>query len=745
MVLGNQEYYEIGFRKSNGSISYIRDKSTGKNVTLGSRYESLWGAVFEEGTPDYVGGGLYDSTSANHFGYTWSNSSKTLILDYTPNKASSQYVTAKVTITASELPWFDMHLHLQNHWGYRLDYVLFPSDLVITKADIKEVILPVLPGIVLKPSFFQQNRTYTAKYPGYPGLFADYVSLSSTAGHMAIYSLYGSEPLRPVVIGFINDNEYIADTTFYYHTFGAGVSNGNSWESPRVRIRISQPASDTIAAFRFDNGLDRFQSLTHKAGVYYDQIVQSPLLKIDAVQWNIPFTEYLGRLIEVPSPGILHPVAFQLGGHDKHYPDFLPPDPSWGTTAQFAAMLRQAQGLGFLVMPYTNPTWWDDGSPTLRAMPEPLTISDIAVLDRDGQPVYEYYDSRGGYVVSPHAPFVQQRLAQLVREMTIDLPSDLLFEDQVGARPWLFDYGHVSPSVDAYIEGWIEHTRTFNDDILLMTELGFDRLVEYEVGFHGSVLLPEKFGYTSDWWGDGNWRPYPLAPLLARDKVLFYQHDLAPETMTADKATLTWNLAFGYMLSYDLGYGGGLGNPWLDLVSAFQKRVLARYASEPMTGFHDLEAKATLTTFETFTVIANWNEASRYDIGPYTLSPQGVLVTNVDGSLVAGVFDRYNNVPLSAGDHYLIEERESDAILISQPLGADTSLTLSLLPGWAQGDPIQVWAYAANGCLIDSVPVTVTAQTLTFTYRQEIAGQRVVRYRAFRPHRVNIPVTLRGS
>ena len=37
MVLGNAAYYEIGFRKSNGSIAYVIDKSTDEYITLGSR------------------------------------------------------------------------------------------------------------------------------------------------------------------------------------------------------------------------------------------------------------------------------------------------------------------------------------------------------------------------------------------------------------------------------------------------------------------------------------------------------------------------------------------------------------------------------------------------------------------------------------------------------------------------------------------------------------------------------------
>ena len=277
-----------------------------------------------------------------------------------------------------------------------------------------------------------------------------------------------------------------------------------------------------------------------------------------------------------------------------------------------------------------------------------------------------------------------------------------------------------------------------------MTELGFDRLAETEAGFHGSVLLPARFGYTPGWWGTDTWHPYPLAPLMVRDKVLFYQHDLAPETMTVDKATLMWNLAFGYMLSYDLGYGGGLDNPWLELVGDFQKYVLARYAGEAMTNFTNLEDKVTQTSFETFTVVANWDETNSYDTGQHTLPPVGVAAMSTDGTVTAGVFTGYNGVPLSAGDHYLIEERRPSGIVIRQPLGADTSLTLKLLPGWNPGDPIRAWAYAATGQITTGVPVTVTAQDVTFVYQQQMGQQPVAYYKVVKPCKVFLPVILKG-
>jgi hypothetical protein len=742
MRLGNVEHYEIGFRKSNGAIAYITDKKTGEHVSLGSRHECLWGAWLPHATPEYVGGCCYSNTWSNRFTYVWSATSHTLTLSYTPDPAASRKMTARVDVTASESAWFDMRLQLTNGWGAPLDYAIFPSELVFAEADIRQVLMPVLPGVIFGPAFFAQDRSYEVEYPGYPGLFADYTWLSSTKGQIAFYPV-GSTGLSvrqegngvaQSTLGWVHDSEvppYIPDSTSYKHTFGIRLADGSSWTSPAVRVRVGQSARETIKAFRADNGLDRLPSLAEKLGPRYNQIVRSPIYKADANQLNIPFSQYAALLAKVPVPGILHPVTFQPGGHDNSYPDFLPPDARWGTTADMAQMFRDAQARGFLVMPYTNPTWWDDESPTLQNLPAGVGIGDLAVLDEYGVPMYEHYGANGGYVMSPYPAFVRDRLARLIRQMSEDVPSDLVFEDQIGARPWPFDHNASSPGPAAYMTGWLGHTRAYSDT-LLMTELAFDRLAETEIGFNGSVLLPERFGYTPDWWGTGTWRPYPLATLMARDKVLFYQHDLAPETFTVDKATLTWNLAMGYMLSYDLvhsTFGGGPASPWITLAGDFQRELLARYAGEELTDYEEIAPGVTRTSFRTFQVIANWNASAPYVTGGHTLPPQGVLAASTDGSVVGGVFTAYNGVPLSAGDHYLIVVCGLADVTVRQPAGADTSLTLALPPGWAPGHTIEARAHTRSGASIGTVPVSVTAAGITFTYRGQVNGQPIAYYR----------------
>ena len=738
LILIDNAYYEVAFRKEDGSIAYITDKSTGQHVTEGSRGQCLWWATF----PDNGNAGGCSWAGGYVFSYTWSPApsptlSDTLVFTYTPT--APQGVVVRVVITPSANSWLDMQLEAQNQWGDVLKKVQFPSDLVFVESDIQEVLLPMLPGVVLDPGFFAQHLSYTTPYPG-NGAFADYVSVESTQGKFAMYSLYGQGPIKPLEMGFIHDSINISNT-YYYHTFGAEAANNTTWTSPPVRIRISQSHAETINAYSQDNGLVAFPSLREKLGQRYDQLVQFPLYKADIAQLKIPFTQvYTSLLTQVPVPGLLHLVTYWPGGFDQNYPDFLPPDPQWGTTADLAAMIEKAHERNWLVMPYINPTWWHTNTITSTVL-----ITEIAVLNERGMPVYECYNSHCGVVVSPYAPYVKQRLDQLIRQMK-DLRIDILFEDQIGARRWLTDYNPSSPNPMAYSQGWVEHTDTYSNTPL-MTERGFDRLARSEIGFHGSVLLDEKLGDTSSWWGTGTWHYYPLAPFMVRDKVLFYQHDLATKTMTIDNATLSWNLAFGYMLSYNLyqeGDSGGIPSPWINLVGAFQKHVISRYADEKLVSY-SLRDQVSQTTFESFMVTANWDKDNLYSTGQYTLPPSGVMVTNTNGSLIAGIFIGYNGEPLSSGEHYLIEERSSDDILIRQPMGTPTTLTLKLLPTWSITGPVEVWAFTSSDQGVGQVPSSIAADGVTFYYQNQVSGQNVAYYKVLMPNKIYLPMVLKQA
>lgn len=553
---------------------------------------------------------------------------------------------------------------------------------------------------------------------------------------------------------------------YLYHTLVPGLRAQAVWESPPVRLHVGQPYSPTLTAYRTGNHLDAFGDLRPKAGPRYEQLVRSPLLKVDTDQ---SAGAYAALLPQLPAPALLHWVAFWSPSFDENYPDLLPPKPAFGTLTETVALFRAAQAAGFLNLPYTNPTWWDDEAPTFQG----LVPTETAVLDRDGNPLYECYtgsaepppctpenaarDSafnaslpaylwlHGGYVVSPHGATVQQRLAQLMHQMTGELPGDLVFEDQIGARALDFDYHPAAPQPVTYHSGWLEHTRVYSDH-LLMTESGYDRLAETELGFHGSYWLPQvSSGAATAWWGAGNWQVYPLTAFLVRDKVLFYQHNLAPESFTTNLATLRWNLVTGYLLSYDLNaspYGGGLESPWLDLVAVVQSEVLSQYADELAVDFRWVAPEVSLTAFETFSVTANWNADTAYAVDAHRLSPDGVYVTNQQDT-VAGLFDSYNGEPLSGTAHFIVEKRTGDALTVWQPLGTATRLTLRPPPGWPDQARVQVCAYGRDGQCLERHLITVVEQALHFTYAPVVNGVEVAYYRLVRvPQRLYLPVVL---
>ena len=775
LLLGN-DHYEIGVAKKNGALTYILDKATGEYVSAGSRYGCLWGNVFEAVAQpdDYVGGCSYEHGYPDReFSWEWHSVDDRLTLRYIANPEKYTEVNVWVDITLSTEHWFDMRLFLENKSGYTVERVLFPSDLMFQKSDMQALLMPAMPGVVLKPDIFElhdEDYSYVVRYPGWPGIFADYQALESTKGNFAMYTIHKPDEVISTYIGPIEDSEH-PGSFYLYHTFYPGVLDQQMWISPMVRIHIGQPYPESLTAYRIHNHFTDFSDLKTKAGFRYTQLVKSPLIKVDTDKST---TMYEALLPQIPAPAILHWVAFWQYGFDENYPDLLPPKAEFGTTSEMIALFNTASDAGFLNMPYTNPTWWDDEAPTFQG----LSSSDVAVLDRENNPLYECYtgsdnpppctpenaarDSafnanlpsyqwlHGGYVVSPHVDTVQQRLAQIMYQMTSELPSDLVFEDQVGARAMDVDYNPAAPNHAAYHQGWVEHTRIYSPN-LLMTETGYDRLAETEIGFHGSYRLDHVADQaTANWWGDGNWHIYPLTAFLTRDKTLFYQHNLAPETFTFNLPTLRWNLATGYMLSYDTyasEYGGGLDNPWLNLVAVVQSEVLSEYADELATDFRFVAPEVSLTAFETFSVTANWNAEAPYTvtIDLHVISPGGVYVTNND-NIIAGSFEVYNSEPLTGSEHFIVEKRINDAIIIWHPLGNQTSLKVNPLPGWANGDVVQVLACEQESQCISQNGISITNNAIRFTYSPVVGEMNIQHYRLIKVvSQLYLPLVLKTS
>lgn len=705
--------YRLELGKRNGAVLSLVERATGARLVRGS-VGCGWTAFVDD---RLVGRGCaFTPRGAARFSYRWAKGVLTL------RYAGPRSVAATVTVrpAASSL---DLRLALQNLDAEPITGVHFPADFLGSGA--RAGYQPTyLPGLRLGPGFFTRAGSSVLLYPS-RWAFTDFLALDVAGGHLAVSGVNPEpKPIAPVALGFIRDAPpgYCSGRFFcVVHRYETWVPRGTSWTSPVVRLHVGQPVERTILAHRRDNGFDRYPSLAAKLGTRLPALTRAPLVKADPHKGLGPFRDWHAELARLPSPALLHPVAFQPGGHDRSLPDLLPPDPGLGTTAELRSVFDTSHALGQLVMPYLNVSWWNGDSPTLQA----LRPEQVAARDRDGHPVFEEYVGPG-WVVSPHAPAVRDRVARLLEDWRA-FGADCLFFDQFGARRWFRDFHPDAPSPLAYYDGWLSLIAPYAERCL-MVEDGWDRLARSGSAFHGSALmLHREHDEPNLLFGEGNWEPYPLAGWLLHDKVLLYHHDLFTGTFADDIEVLTWSFAFGYQLSSKWEAEERVsGSPWLELASALQGELGPLYARRQLTGYRRVTADVTESAFGALRVLANWSAVRAHAVGGDTIAPHGFRARTLDGGLVAGSFEgSFGGVALSPGTHYLIVRRGPTSVTVEQPLGADTEVAVAAP---SAGAP-RVEALGADGVAVGTAPATLRSGRIRFRYAAVLGGKRVAGYR----------------
>jgi Domain of unknown function (DUF6259) len=716
--------YRLTLDKRNGTIVDLVDRSADARLVQGTK-GCMWRAQSRRG-PALKNACSFTPGGDRRFSYEWNRASATMTLEYRDPALGSATVALR-----ARAQFFDLRMTVENR-GAVLTNISLPGELFGDVRTVEAGYTPnVLPGVRLEPGYFTRIGNDLHVYPS-RWAFADFLALDAGGGQLSLYSV-NSGSIHPVVLGFLRHPPSGRCSGYLFcviHQFQTWITKRTKWTSPVVRVRIGQTVQQSILAYRTDNRIDAYPSVRRKLGARLNTLARAPLIKADIVKLK-PFRDWGEDLPRLPSPALLHPVAFQLGGHDASDPDFLPPDPRWGTNAEFRSLVEAAHEHGQLVMPYLNVSWWSDDSPTMTSLPSPLQGRDIAVIDKDGKPFVDAYGPKSGIVVSPFVPFVRSRLARLMQEWRTDVPADCLFFDQVGARQWIPDFNHASASPLAYYDGWLAAMSAYSNRCL-MAEDGWDRLARDFSGFHGSMLMMDREHDLPDkMFGEGNWEPYPLATWLLHDKVLLYQHDLYDGTMTADREVLTWNMAFGLISSYSWNdWIDSLASPWLDLVGALQGAVGPEYAGVPLTGYREVAPNVTESTFGDLVVLANWDPAAGHSTGLDGISANGFLARTKDDRLVMGSFERtFNGLGLSEGTHYLIVEREEASVTVRQPLGADTNLAIEAPRSWSPGRTLRATAIGADGNTAGAVSGDFRDGRFVFRYARELNDHPVTAYR----------------
>ena len=740
VLLGNS-FYELALSKLNGAILALTDKSTGAALTLGSRSGCLWAVDFETPVPsdESIGGCAYQAGFPSSFAYSWDPVRSALILTYSYDPLAARLLHATVAISASSGSYFDMQIQLRNRWGAPVDQIHFPDDLLFQSSSVQAGYLPfLLPGVRLLPAFFTSTGTQTALYPGAMA-FMDFLALEAGRGQLALYTVNPSGPIQPVLLGFTSA-EPINGTFGLVHAFQTAVPNGTAYTSPFVRIRVGQSVKDSVLAFRTDNGVANYPAIQQKLGNRFDTLIRAPAVKAEVRLFiGKPFLSAIPDLDQFPSPALLHPLAFQPGGHDQSSPDYLPPDPQWGTTANFAAWTRAAQSRGLLTMPYINPTWWNPQSPTVVAAGSGWPA--LAVTRADGSAMTVSYGPHDGIVICPFVPLVKTRLGSLMEQFRIDVPADYMFADQIGSRPWVRDFNPVSPTPISYSDGWLAFWNSYSQQGMF-TEDGWDRLALNGVGLMGSPLtgatsfdlstMPYGVNSTANMLlGPGNWDPYPLATWLMHDKALFYEKDLPEATTSENTEVVTFDLEFGYLLKY-LWPGNAADPPApgrIELAHLLHRTVVPLYAGNPLSGFMYLAPEVHMSTFGDLSVIANWQPGAPYTIGGNTIIPGGYMASTPAAGIIAGAFtQQLNGCALTPGDHYVVIDSQPRVVSVWQPVGSDTPLSVNPPSGWMSGHALQVVAVDRDFNRLSNVSFSLNGARVQFNYAGVVGGTAVDHY-----------------
>lgn len=723
-------FYTITFDAASGAILSIADTSSGETVTAGNRERMLWRAFMADESS-------FSGAEAESFSYSWSGKDNRLQFDY------GGEVAVKVTFDFAEGRSMVAVADVDNRSGKTLASFRFPYEMRLDTEHVRDGLLPMLPGAKLDAAFFTESNSYEAQYPGV--MFASYLAVRTAGGSLAVYDIH-REQLATVDLGFKSQVDS-AGISALVHNYKTWIAPGSLWQSPAVVLHVGGDYPASIAGYRADNAMDAYAGLADKLGEQRRAYYEAPLYKLDVAAlgdqtWTSLQSGLLGALAH---RGILHPVAFQRGGHDENYPDFMPPDPQWGTEGELREFVLRAQQLGHKVVPYTNFSWWGVSAPTLRSLPDGVTMQDIVVNRENGLIVKEDYGPHSGYVMDVNHPFVRARIAEEHTKLLEQAGFDGIFEDQWGARPAPYVYNGTAPvgadASNAYFEGVRDYFSSL--DHSMFVEVGIDVLADDSVAFLGTNYLWDILEYRTKTAPYTEY--YPMAGMLARDKVLMYQHNLAFETMTNTKEMLRWNLAQGFQLSGDLRHG--TDNPWIDVAGVFQRYVLAHYADELVGGYEQLDGGgATLTTIGDFAVTANWRDDAALETaeGRFALAPGGVEVVGAadnahvadpadgDGAspeeetvqIRAGVYTRYNGIELDPGDHYVVELSGADRVRLFQPNGNDTTIAVMAGDGWPHA---RAAAYTYGGELVAELPTEREGDLVVFDYIGQI-GERKVGY-----------------
>lgn len=570
-----------------------------------------------------------------------------------------------------------------------------------------------------------QPAPYFAMRVPYPPAFADFLHWEMLSDDVSLYRIQPRmwkpwDRQRIFVPGWL---AWGGDEQGGYaeRAFGTYVAPGESWRAPVVRLTMGDQAPQALQAYAQANGVRR--RLSQKM----------PRAMLDKFKRAI-LVYYAGNAREkiqflnlLPVPSLVHFADYLKGGFDKEYPDHLPPHPQFGTVEELSHFIREAKRLGHLVMPYTNPTWWcdDPKGPTFQQEGDAPLLRTL-----EGNLSRERYGQNEGYTICFWHPAVQRANRRLRQQFSEQLRVDILFQDQCGARSWLYDTNPASPTPYAYTEGLLSMVAEDSAIVPLSTESGWDHVAEHQVQLCGMAwsLVPTQF--APEWrkllreqYPPDTWQVFALAQLLAHDKTAMIMHDLGQ--FVTNREVLAWVLGLGFGISARISAPALVQDApreWLRWLSRLQQSVCARYIGEPLRSFaHERVGKGDgilRADYGTIKVVANLNatpQRVRIDGAIRELAPYGFYA--VAKGMIAANLHRLGTTALGGeGASFVVEQHGSRGHLWVYDRGGS-----KLAVEWLTRTPAKLRVRWDNG-VVDETAARGGVLPITLPERPSSAG-----------------------
>ena len=333
--------YQLIVGKKNGGLIDLVDRKTSAHLLRGQN-GCLWAAIPASDAPP-VTGCAYQPDGSNRLSYRWDRRTSKLSLTYTYDASAERRANAVAEVTAYD-SYFDLRLELESHWGKTMATVLLPADLFEDSDAVQAGYAPnYLPGIRLgRASSGRAGTTCSRIRAAGRG---DYIAFDAGDGHLAMYT--ANPPAEPDPADRARfrprrRRRFCGARVLHTPIPDTWVATARAGEPdrplPRRRDRCRQ--EPRLPQGQRDRPLPVARRKARRAG---GASSAAPLIKADP-EGPAAVRRVGSELNRLPSPALVHPVAFQPRGLDEDDPDFLPLDPRWGTDRGLQRCDRPAHG-----------------------------------------------------------------------------------------------------------------------------------------------------------------------------------------------------------------------------------------------------------------------------------------------------------------------------------------------------------------------------------------------------------------